>query len=66
MSTKKSSSATHNHAALEAEIAKLKKEVAALKKQCSAGGSDPRLSKLIDAFKSYSVKWKNLLESAGL
>ena len=39
MSTKKSSGATHNHAELEAEIAKLKKEVAALKKQCAAGGS---------------------------
>ncbi len=54
---------------LEAEVAALKKEVAALKKQCatqSAGGSDPRLDKFLEAFRAYSSKWRTILEKAGL
>ena len=44
--------ADHGHAALEAEVAKLKKEVAALKRSlasASKGGADPRVDKLIEA-----------------
>ena len=50
----------------EKDIAALRKEVAALKKELakkSAGGADPRVDKILEAFKLYSPKIAKALES---
>ena len=65
----KKSAAEECCAKCEKDVAALRKEVAALKKALakkSAGGSDPRVSILIEALKSLHPRNQKHLESKGL
>ena len=68
MSAKKSA-AEECCAKCEKDVAALKKEVAALKKELAkktAGGSDPRVSKLIEALRAESPRFEKCLDKADL
>ena len=68
MSTKKTA-AEECCAKCEKDVAALKKELAALKRELakkSAGGTDPRVDKLIEVIKLFGTAQRQKLENNGL